>query len=39
MEYVYVPLERQVRDRIRALKGQYSYSHYLDSLIVGGKQK
>ena len=39
MDYAYVPIEKQVRDKVRALKGSESYSRYIDRLMRSGNKQ
>jgi len=38
MEYVYLGIQKQVRDQIRSLKGQTSYSNYLKYLMAAKEE-
>ena len=39
MDYAYVPIEKAVRDKVRALKGSESYSTYISRLMRSGSKQ
>jgi len=39
MEYVYLGIQKTVRDQLRALKGELTYSNYFKYLIAAKEEK